>query len=134
MYYLLPIVAPYVVRIVRFIVNACLHLAASELRIKLCYHRSMLMALPYVLQFFAGCLAILSFAKLAAAHQESGEWDCDADEEARLVAQFRPGIVTLDGHAEDWADVDGFEFPLRPALDPDEDKEYKSGKMSVKVL
>ncbi|KZV14080.1 hypothetical protein F511_44465 [Dorcoceras hygrometricum] len=92
------------------------------------------MALPFVLQLFVGCLAISSFAQLAEAHQESGEWDCDADEEARIVAQFLPGIVTVDGQADDWADVDGFEFPLRPALDPDEDKEYKSGKMSVKAL
>lgn len=49
------------------------------------------------------------------------------------MAEFRPGFVTLDGHADDWADIDGFDFPLRPALDPDEDKEYKAGKMTVKV-
>ncbi|KAK4402124.1 hypothetical protein Sango_0953100 [Sesamum angolense] len=45
-----------------------------------------------------------------------------------------PESLLLDGHADDWVDVDGFEFPLRPALDPDEDKEYKAGKMTVKAL
>lgn len=31
-------------------------------------------------------------------------------------------------------DVDGFDFPLHPDLDPNEDKEYKVGKMTVKVF
>ncbi|XP_051146848.1 uncharacterized protein LOC127262272 [Andrographis paniculata] len=89
------------------------------------------MALPSLLQLFLGCLAVSSFA---AAHQDSGDWHCDSDGEARISADFLPGIVTLDGHADDWAAVDGFEFPLRPALDPDEDKEYPAGKMTVKAL
>ncbi|KAI4365718.1 hypothetical protein MLD38_021682 [Melastoma candidum] len=67
-------------------------------------------------------------------HQESGEWECEAGSQVRVDAQFRPGIVTLDGHADDWKDVDGSEFSLLPALDPDEDKEYKAGKMTVKAL
>ncbi|KAE8009330.1 hypothetical protein FH972_005774 [Carpinus fangiana] len=67
-------------------------------------------------------------------HQESGEWSCDADSENQVEAEFRPGLVTVDGHADDWKDIDGFEFPLRPALDPDEDHEYKGGKMTVKAL
>lgn len=50
------------------------------------------------------------------------------------MAEFRPGIVTLDGHAEDWKDVDGFEFSLLPALDPDAEHEYNAGKMTVKVI
>lgn len=66
-------------------------------------------------------------------HQESGEWSCEADSEIQVEAEFRPGLVTVDGHADDWKDIDGFEFPLRPALDPDEDKEYKGGKVTVKV-
>jgi hypothetical protein len=53
--------------------------------------------------------------------------------ENQVEAEFRPGLVTVDGHADDWKDIDGFEFPLRPALDPDEDHEYKGGKMTVKV-
>lgn len=71
---------------------------------------------------------------LAASHEESGEWHCDPDDEAQISAQFRPGIVTLDGRADEWPDVDGFEFPLRPALDPDEDNQYRAGKMTVKAL
>ncbi|KAL2254186.1 UNVERIFIED_CONTAM: hypothetical protein Sindi_0213300 [Sesamum indicum] len=91
------------------------------------------MSLQLLLHLCLVCLAVLGCAQFAASHQESGDWHCDADDEARISAQFRPGIVTLDGHADDWAEVDGFEFPLRPALDPDEDKEYKAGKMTVKV-
>lgn len=67
-------------------------------------------------------------------HQESGEWSCESDSDIGIVAEFRPGIITLDGHADDWNDIDGFEFSLLPALDPDEDKEYSGGKMTVKVL
>lgn len=69
----------------------------------------------------------------ACSHQESGEWICESDAGIRVQAEFRPGLVTLDGHADDWKDIDGFEFSLLPALDPDEDKEYKGGKMTVKV-
>lgn len=87
--------------------------------------------LPH-LQLFTFCLA-LSQLRFVASHQESGDWHCEPDAEAGIVAEFRPGFVTLDGHADDWADIDGFDFPLRPALDPDEDKEYKAGKMTVKV-
>ncbi|KAF2325065.1 hypothetical protein GH714_022558 [Hevea brasiliensis] len=67
-------------------------------------------------------------------HQESGEWSCESDPGIRMQAEFRPGLVTLDGRADDWKDIDGFEFSLLPALDPDDDKEYKGGKMTVKAL
>ncbi|XP_031274107.1 uncharacterized protein LOC116132586 [Pistacia vera] len=67
-------------------------------------------------------------------HEESGEWSCDSDSEIRVQAEFKPGLVTLDGHADDWKDIDGFEFSLLPALDPDDDHEYKGGKMTVKAL
>ncbi|KDP28276.1 hypothetical protein JCGZ_14047 [Jatropha curcas] len=70
----------------------------------------------------------------ASSHQESGDWSCESDEEIRVQADFRPGIITLDGRADDWKDIDGFEFALLPALDPDDDKEYKNGKMTVKAL
>ncbi|KAE8662409.1 pentatricopeptide repeat-containing protein [Hibiscus syriacus] len=52
----------------------------------------------------------------------------------QVHADFRPGVITLDGHADDWKDIDGFEFSLLPALDPDEDHEYKDGKMTAKAL
>ena len=67
-------------------------------------------------------------------HEESGQWSCESNSEIRVQADFRPGVITLDGHGDDWKDIDGFEFSLLPALDPDEDHEYKDGKMTVKVM
>ncbi|XP_057966725.1 uncharacterized protein LOC131156788 [Malania oleifera] len=67
-------------------------------------------------------------------HEESGEWSCDSESEDRIQAEFRPGVITLDGRADDWADIDGFEFSLLPALDPHPEHEYKGGKMTVKAL
>ncbi|MBA0772607.1 hypothetical protein Gotri_007951 [Gossypium trilobum] len=68
-------------------------------------------------------------------HEESGERSCVSNsEEMHIQADFKPGIITLDGCANDWEDIDGSEFSLRPALDPDEDHEYKDGKMTVKAL
>lgn len=90
--------------------------------------------------FFSFRLLLPSFAVLlfthllfVTSHEESGDWHCNPDSEARISAEFKPGIVTLDGRADDWNDIYGFEFPLLPALDPDQDKEYKGGKMMVKV-
>ncbi|KAF7804938.1 heme-binding protein [Senna tora] len=67
-------------------------------------------------------------------HEESGEWNCGSNSEIRVQVQFKPGVITLDGHADDWKDVDGSEFPLLLALDPDAENEYKGGKMTVKSL
>lgn len=67
-------------------------------------------------------------------HQDAGDWHCNPDAEARVAAEFKPGTITLDGRADDWHDIYGFEFSLLPALDPDQDKEYKGGKMIVKAL
>lgn len=67
-------------------------------------------------------------------HNESGEWSCESGSGSPVVAEFRPGTITLDGHAEDWKDVDGLEFSLLPALDPHEDDAYTGGKMTVKAL
>ncbi|KAI4349752.1 hypothetical protein L6164_010312 [Bauhinia variegata] len=78
----------------------------------------------------------LAFASIGGvnSHEESGEWICDSNSEIRVVADFNPGLITLDGHADDWKDIDGFEFSLLPALDPDAENEYKGGKMTVKSL
>lgn len=78
-------------------------------------------------------LLLLSIFAYVTSHQESGEWSCESDSEIRVDAGFKPGIITPDGHADDWNEIEGSEFSLRPALDPDEDKEYKNGKMTVKV-
>ncbi|KAG9457829.1 hypothetical protein H6P81_002337 [Aristolochia fimbriata] len=69
------------------------------------------------------------------AHEDHGEvQSCESNSFSRIQANFRPGAVTLDGHPDDWSEVDGFEFSLLPALDPDEENEYKGGKMTVKAL
>lgn len=67
-------------------------------------------------------------------HEESGKWSCESNSEIQVLADFAPGVITLDGHADDWKDIDGFDFSLLPALDPHEDHEYEDGKMTVKVL
>ncbi|KAH7516958.1 uncharacterized protein LOC107426135 [Ziziphus jujuba] len=81
-------------------------------------------------------LSLFSSALIGAviSHEEKGEWSCDSDLDIRVAAGFRPGLVTLDGHADDWKDIDGFEFSLLPALDPDAENEYKAGKLTVKAL
>ncbi|KAJ6794322.1 Uncharacterized protein M6B38_231940 [Iris pallida] len=67
-------------------------------------------------------------------HGEDSEGSCEMDPGARLVAEYVPGVVTVDGHADEWAEVEGSEFDLLPALDPDEDKAYAGGKMTAKAL
>ncbi|CAH9082580.1 unnamed protein product [Cuscuta epithymum] len=84
-------------------------------------------------------LVVLSFLITArigqvTSHHESGPWTCDSNPDIRVQAEFRPGVVTLDGHVDDWKDVNGTEFSLLPALDPDADKEYSGGKMIIKAL
>ncbi|CAI9103552.1 OLC1v1002055C1 [Oldenlandia corymbosa var. corymbosa] len=89
-----------------------------------------------LLRLFFVVLAVLECRRLqlVTSHEESGDWHCEPDSESRVVAEFKPGVVTLDGHADDWEDVYGFDFPLLPALDPDQDKAYNGGKMTVKAL
>ncbi|CAM8942619.1 unnamed protein product [Rhodiola kirilowii] len=79
-------------------------------------------------------LSLLLLIGRASSHEESGEWSCEPDPEARIQAEFKPAIVTVDGRGDDWKDVDGFEFSLLPALDPDQENEYKGGKMNIKAL
>ncbi|KAJ4954354.1 hypothetical protein NE237_011137 [Protea cynaroides] len=67
-------------------------------------------------------------------HEETGQWSCDSNPQTRIKADYKPGVITLDGHSDDWVDVDGFEFSLLPALDPDQENEYDGGKMIVKAL
>ncbi|KAM5550191.1 hypothetical protein ABKV19_001240 [Rosa sericea] len=77
------------------------------------------------------CVPLLQWVN---SHEESGEWSCESDSDIRIQAQFGPGLITLDGHADDWKDMDGSEFSLLPALDPDAETEYTGGKMTVKAL
>lgn len=67
-------------------------------------------------------------------HEHHGDLSCEMDPNVRVLAEYRQGIVTdIDGHLDDWDAIDGSEFELRPALDPDEDKKYQGGKITVKV-
>lgn len=81
-------------------------------------------------------LSLLGFALIERvySHEESGEWSCESGSDITVQAEFKPGLITIDGHADDWKDIDGFEFSLLPALDPHTEHEYKGGKMTVKVL
>lgn len=79
-------------------------------------------------------ISFLGRIQFVSSHQESGNWHCETDEESRVSAEYKPGLVTLDGKADDWENINGFEFSLLPALDPDHDHEYKGGKMTVKAL
>ncbi|KAL5700854.1 hypothetical protein ACHQM5_026257 [Ranunculus cassubicifolius] len=73
--------------------------------------------------------------QFAHSHQENGEWNCESSNSlTSLKSNYRPGIITLDGHSDDWKEVDAVEFSLLPALDPHEDDAYKPGKMTVKTV
>lgn len=76
---------------------------------------------------------ILYFVRVDS-HEESGPWSCDSGSEIRVDSKFQPGVITLDGHADDWKDIDGSQFSLLPALDPDAENEFTGGKMTVKVF
>jgi hypothetical protein len=67
-------------------------------------------------------------------HEESGPWSCETGSEIHVESEFQPGVITLDGHADDWKDIDGSHFSLLLALDPDAENEFNGGKMTVKVF
>ncbi|KAK1398751.1 Cytochrome c-552DMSO reductase-like, heme-binding domain containing protein [Heracleum sosnowskyi] len=92
-----------------------------------------MMLMHFVLVFLASIFASTQ-PQLVNSHEEKGEWNCNSPSDIRVNAEFRPGIVTLDGHPRDWKNIDGFEFPLLIAVDPDPESEYNGGKMTVKAL
>ncbi|AES61634.1 putative cytochrome c-552/DMSO reductase-like, heme-binding domain-containing protein [Medicago truncatula] len=67
-------------------------------------------------------------------HEESGPWSCETGSEIHVESEFQPGVITLDGHADDWKDIDGSHFSLLLALDPDAENEFNGGKMTVKSV
>lgn len=80
-------------------------------------------------------VAISYMVESIQSHNEAeGGFHCDSGATAQIQADYMPGIITLDGKSQDWDNILGNSFPLRPALDPDEDKEYTGGKMTVKAL
>lgn len=81
-------------------------------------------------------VTILIFAQtgILNSHHEAAHWSCDSNTDTHVQAHFNPGRITLDGQVDDWKDIDGSAFSVLPALDPDADKAYNGGKMTVKVL
>lgn len=86
---------------------------------------NLLVFLFFLLPFLLSCVH---------SHQESGPWSCDSGSEIRIDSDFQPGLITLDGHADDWKGIEGSQFALLPALDPDAENEFNGGKMNVKVF
>ncbi|KAG0475970.1 hypothetical protein HPP92_012401 [Vanilla planifolia] len=91
-----------------------------------------------VLRLFLLSAVVVSGAiHFAAAHEGHGDeaaGSCAGSPDIGVVAYYRPGIVTVDGREDDWDGIDGFEVQLLPALDPDVDKAYAGGKMSIKAI
>ncbi|KAG5627786.1 hypothetical protein H5410_013004, partial [Solanum commersonii] len=80
-------------------------------------------------------VTILIFAQtgILNSHHEAAHWSCDSNTDTHVQAHFNPGRITLDGQVDDWKDIDGSAFSVLPALDPDADKAYNGGKMTVKA-
>ncbi|ERN03117.1 hypothetical protein AMTRI_Chr02g220920 [Amborella trichopoda] len=88
-----------------------------------------------MLRLLLGISVICSALLWAEAHNEHGEpAHCESLPDATIQADYMPGSITLDGHPEDWSNVDGFSFSLLPALDPDEENQYPGGRITVKAL
>ncbi|XP_004984604.2 FIP1[III]-like protein [Setaria italica] len=86
------------------------------------------------MRLVAVLVAAAALLAAAAAHEHHGEAPTCSGGSARVLAEFRPGEVTVDGHSDDWDGVEASEFALLPALDPDEDKAYSGGKVAVKAV
>ncbi|KAM7276716.1 hypothetical protein ACFE04_018582 [Oxalis oulophora] len=69
-----------------------------------------------------------SVGRVLRSHQESVEWSCESNEPENQV------IVTIDGHADDWDEIEGLEFYLLPTHGPHTDHAYKHGQMTLKAF
>ena len=87
-----------------------------------------------VLSLLVISLSIFHVSNAHEDHDGGSGSGCSLSGDAHLVAEFRPGVVTVDGIGKEWDDFDGFEFSLFPALDFDLDKAFPGGKASVKVM
>ncbi|KAL9242954.1 hypothetical protein vseg_016907 [Gypsophila vaccaria] len=80
----------------------------------------------------------LSLVQVVNSHSESGEWSCDSssssNSDTRIVADFRPGVITLDGHPDDWLHSHAYQFTLLPALHPHLDDAYQPGQITLQAL
>ena len=90
-------------------------------------------ARPCMMRLLVILFAAAALAVATTAHEHHGEAPTCAGGSGHVLAEFRPGEVTVDGHSDDWDSVEASEFALLPALDPDEDKAYSGGKVAVKV-
>ncbi|CAA6653961.1 unnamed protein product [Spirodela intermedia] len=60
--------------------------------------------------------------------EEVDDEDCVLARGVRLAADYVPGVVAVDGRADEWADVAGTTLPMLPALEPDDvDEVYPKG-------
>lgn len=78
-------------------------------------------------------ILILAQTGISNCHHEAAHWSCNSNTDIHVQAHFNPGRITLDGQVDDWKDIDGSAFSVLPALDPDADKAYNGGKMTVKA-
>ncbi|KAH9290375.1 hypothetical protein KI387_034492, partial [Taxus chinensis] len=86
---------------------------------------------------FITVIIICHLNKRVESHSENEGFHCDSDDDAKIEAEYLPGIVTLDGKADEWDDdnITGYTFPLLPALNPDDHaKKYKGGQITLKVI
>ncbi|RRT84814.1 hypothetical protein B296_00003202 [Ensete ventricosum] len=89
-----------------------------------------------LLALLLSAILLSSKIRFGSAHEHHGEeagGSCESSPDVRVAAEFRPGVITVDGHADDWTDIEASEFALLPALDFDADKAYGGGRMSVRV-
>ncbi|XP_072976433.1 uncharacterized protein [Typha angustifolia] len=93
--------------------------------------------LRFVALVLLAAVLVSSAIRVAVAHEHHGEESqasCESNPNVQVLAEYRPGTVTVDGHADDWDEVEGSEFAMLPALDFDQDQAYDGGKMTVKAV
>uniref|UniRef100_A0A0D6R9N7 Cytochrome c-552/DMSO reductase-like haem-binding domain-containing protein n=1 Tax=Araucaria cunninghamii TaxID=56994 RepID=A0A0D6R9N7_ARACU len=88
----------------------------------------------YMIAIAAIVMVVCHMIEGVQSHNEENGFHCDSDGDAKIVAEYMPGIVSLDGNPKEWGNIMGYSFPLLPALDPDIDKQYTAGEMTVKAL
>ncbi|KAL3689205.1 hypothetical protein R1sor_015514 [Riccia sorocarpa] len=81
--------------------------------------------------------AFLNLAFLSVAHNDGAPAEpCKNDAGMTIEAEFRPGIITVDAYAKDWANIRGYQFLLTQAITADLKSPYPqdSGRMQIKAV
>jgi hypothetical protein len=89
-----------------------------------------------IYQFFLMVVLILFSARLHQAHNNGAPAaPCAYDQGLTVEGEYRPGLITLDADSKDWADVEGFKFPLMQAINfvPSEKYPMDPGSIQIKV-